>query len=186
MEVLSKNKIKYLKDNIPTDSKIISEYEGVFYQKNIREFSLELKKATSGYPITSKRLFYVYVELAQNVKFYSDEYIINNSKKTGIGSQIIYETENEIGFIIGNEINNKASRVLERKCKIINTLSRDSLRELKRYQRNLIPGTNGGAHIGMIMVSLTTRKTLDYFIKKINDSSNYFILNVIIEKNQKI
>lgn len=186
MEVISKKNIKLLKNKIPDDSKIIAEYEGAFYQKKIRESSIQLKKVTSSYPITSKRLFYVYVELAQNVKFYSDEYIIDNSKKTGIGSQIIYETEKEIGFIIGNQVNSKASEILHRKCKIINSLSRESLRELKRYQRNLIPGTNGGAHIGMIMVSLTTRKPLNFYIEEINNNSNYFILNVSIEKIQKI
>ena len=57
-----------------------------------------------------------------------------------------------------------------------------SLREFKIYQRNLIPGTNGGAHIGLIMVSLTTRKKIDLDTYLIKMKDNFFSINVKMSK----
>ncbi len=74
--------------------------------------------------------------------------------------------------------------MLEKKCKIINSLDRKSLREFKIYQRNLIQGTNGGAHIGLIMVALTTRKKIELYTYSIENNNNFFSINVKVNKTE--
>jgi len=163
-------------------SQIITQYQGIFDQNVVRDNASLLNKTLKKYVITQRRMFYVFVELGQNIGYYSDERAEKNEKNTGVGSLIIYENNENVGFILCNKINNKALSVLERKCRIINTMDREELREYKRHQRNLIPGTNGGAHIGLIMVALTTRKKLDVKTIPIDDDFSYFVINVKMKK----
>ncbi len=174
--------LEILKSKLPENVNIYFAYEGAFEQIKIRNFASKIKELTKDNSVIQRRSFYVFVELAQNVKFYSDERIKIDNQDVGMGSLIIYDSKDYFGFIIGNKVNDAAYKVLERKCKIINTMDRSMLREFKRYQRNLIPGTNGGAHIGLIMAALTTRKKLEYYGVPIDDSFHYFILNIILDK----
>ncbi len=174
----------FLQKQTNDNDKIIYEYSGIFNQETVKEYAFKLNKLSKDYIITQRRLFYVFVELGQNIGFYSTEREKFENRTVGVGNLLIYENENQIGFITGNVIDNSALRVLSQKCKIINSLDREALREFKRYQRNLIPGTNGGAHIGLIMVALTTRKKLDINILEIDKEKTFFSLNVKIEKEK--
>ncbi|MBN2662822.1 MAG: SiaB family protein kinase [Bacteroidales bacterium] len=172
----------FLEKQLKNNQKIIYDYSGIFDQEIVKKYAFILTKLSKQYIVTQRRLFYVFVELGQNIGYYSDETEKIGEKNIGKGNLLVYEADDHIGFIIGNVINNKALNVFLRKCKIINSLDRDSLREFKRYQRNLIPGTNGGAHIGLIMVALTTRKKIDVDVLKIDDEYSFFSINVNVEK----
>ncbi len=172
------NQLALLKQELPAGAKILYEYEGVFSKEIIKEFLTQVTNHVSQYPRIHKKLYYVLIELAQNVSKYSSW----RDEDQGVGSFILGETENDYFFLMGNVVSNQALQVLLKKCDIINSLDRESLRLFKRQQRNLIPGTNRGAHIGLIMVALTTKKPLDIRIKQVDPDYSYFILNVSIEK----
>ncbi len=174
----------YLKGQLSNSEKLIYEYNGVFDQEIVKKYAFELNKLSKNYVITQRRLFYVFVELGQNVGYYSDTRVKKKNNKIGCGNLVIYQNNKHIGFIIGNEINNAALKVLLQKCKIINSLNREELREFKRYQRNLIPGTNGGAHIGLIMVALTTRKKLEIKVFNKKQKKSFFTINVKVDKEK--
>jgi len=176
--------IEFIKQQLNVDEKILYEYTGTFEQNYIKETALHINSLLKEYPQTQKKIFYVFVELAQNVGLYSEETQEKDGKKVGVGSIIVYENENNTGFIIGNLINTSALRVLERKCKIINSLDRDSLRELKRFQRNLIPGTHSNAHVGLIMVALTTRKKIIISSYEVDEKNSFISLKVETEKEK--
>ncbi len=163
---------------------VIDKYFGAFDRDIIvKNLIPKLNTITKKYFIAQRKLTYVFIELAQNVGFYSDEKKEVNNKNIGAGGLLFFETPETLGFIIGNLINNKAFEVLKHKTQIINNMSREELRKLKRQQRNLIPGTNGNAHIGLIMVALTVKQPLDIFYKKINDNFNFFAIKVEVNKN---
>ncbi len=172
------NQLELLKEEMPAKAKVLFQYQGVFSKEKIKDFLTEISNHTSSWPSAHKKLYYILIELAQNVSKYSNW----REEDQGVGSFILGETEKEFFFLMGNVISNKALQVLLKKCDIINSLDRESLRLFKRQQRNLIPGTNRGAHIGLIMVALTTKKPLDIRIKQINSDFSYFILNVGVEK----
>ncbi len=176
---------KILEKKLEAEDIILYEYNGPFTQKIVKEYAFHINKLTASNKIAQRRLFYVFVELAQNVGFYSDHRTLVGNKEYGIGSLIIYENKKSYGFIIGNYIVENALKVLEQKCEIINNLDRESLREFKIYQRNLIPGTNGGAHIGLIMTALTTRKKIEMDTYSIKNNDNFFSINVKISKEEE-
>ncbi len=175
-----------IKQLIPENAKILLEYEGPFSKEIIRLFSLKISEFIKTNSQVYKKFFYVFIELAQNVKEYSDwRSTLEDGKNYGVGALIIGELDDRFILYIGNVVNNKDLEVLKKKCEIINSLDRESLRLFKRQQRNLIPGTNQNAHIGLIMVALTTRKKLDIDIKPIDENHSFFTLKISIQKNFK-
>ena len=174
------NQLVLIKEEIEFGMSIFYEYEGKFTNEIIKEFLYQIDKLSKNNVKLYKKLFYILIELAQNVNRYSNW----REDDQGVGAVIIAENDKEVELLIGNVISNSALKVLLKKCDIINSLDRESLRLFKRQQRNLIPGTNKGAHIGLIMLALITKKPLDIRIKQINKSYSYFIIRVKIEKSQ--
>ena len=178
----SLNQIEFIKSTLQDDFKIEFSYDGSFNRVVFSTFRKKLLLLTKDDPYVQRKIFYIFVELAQNVAYYSSDREFYQGKDVGKGAIVIGESPDCFYFTLGNVIKKQAIDVLEKKCKIINSLNRDSLREFKRQQRNLIPGTNGGAHIGLIMVSLTTRKKLDINIIQLDETFSYFSINVKINK----
>ncbi len=170
---------------LPQNSKLLLSYIGKFSKTIIRDLSKEISELLRDKPQIYKKIFYVFIELAQNVRAYSDwKETDEEGEAVGIGAFLLAETPEDYYLIIGNVVNNKDLKVLLRKCEIINSLDRESLRLFKRQQRNLIPGTNQNAHIGLIMVALTTRKKLNVILKPIDENFSYFILKISIAKQR--
>ncbi len=180
------DQLSIIKQLLPKNTKILLEYEGAFSKEIIRLFSQKIAEFIKTNSQVYKKFFYVFIELAQNVKEYSDWRTTDqDGKDYGIGALVIGELDDQYILYIGNVVNNKDLEVLKKKCEIINSLDRESLRLFKRQQRNLIPGTNQNAHIGLIMVALTTRKKLDIEIIPIDQHFSFFILKISIQKNFK-
>ncbi len=177
------NQIEFLKYNLKDNQKPEYLYSGVFDRQVLTGFRKKVLKLTRKDQQAQRKTFYIFIELAQNVFYYSEER--DKKEDKGKGSLLIGEDDSGFFFTIGNFIKNDALAVLEKKCEIINSLDRDALREFKRTQRNLIPGTNGGAHIGLIMVSLTSKKKINIKTNKINDRISFFSIKVEIDKTKK-
>ena len=180
------DQLEILKTGLPDDVEQMYQYEGAFTKEKIRDLTLQINRLTKGDQQAYRKFFYVFIELAQNVANYSDWKVrVNDKEDAGVGALIFGSTKENYFMLIGNVVNNDDLKVLIRKCEIINSLDRESLRLFKRQQRNLIPGTNQNAHIGLIMVALTTRKKLDITIKPIDDKYSFFFLRILIPKNRK-
>ena len=177
------NQIEYIKSKLDNKHKILYSYKGIFEKKTISKYRKKLLELTKENQQVQRKIFYVFVELTQNVAYYSN--IRDEKTDVGKGVLLIGESPDSYFFIVGNNIQQSEINVFKKKCEIINSLNRENLREFKRQQRNLIPGTNGGAHIGLIMVALTTRKKLFIDITKFNEYSSYFFLKVEIDKKLK-
>ena len=111
----------FLKSHLLTEEKIILEYNGVFDQSAVKHYAFQISESTKNFIVTQRRAFYVYVELAQNVGFYSEIRDKSDEKDIGIGNFLMFEAEDYFGFAVGNVVNNKAVTILKRKCKIINS-----------------------------------------------------------------
>lgn len=181
---MNENIMLFLKQQIPQDYKIIYEYTGPFEQAYIKEQAINFNNQLKDFPQTQKKIFYTFIELAQNVGFYSEEKQQINEKQVGIGTLIVYENDKNFGFIIANKIKKDAYEVLAKKCKIINELDRESLRELKRFQRNLLPGMYSNAHVGLIMVALTIRKPLVINSIDLDSDHKFFNFDINVEKEK--
>ena len=177
------NQIEFIKSKLKKQYKILHSYEGKFEKSIISKYRKKLLELTKENKPAQRKIFYVFVELTQNVAYYSN--IRDKETNIGKGTLLIGENSDSYFFVVGINIEKNEINVLKKKCEIINSLNRDSLRKFKRQQRNLIPGTNGGAHIGLIMVALTTRKKLFIDISEFDKNSSYFFLKVEIDKKIK-
>ncbi|MEA3452335.1 MAG: hypothetical protein U9Q83_10600, partial [Bacteroidota bacterium] len=83
--------IEILEKNVAPDNKILHKYVGVFDQDTIKKFANILSNLSVHNKKAQRRLFYVFVELGQNVGYYSGLRQDNEKKSVGIGNVIIYE-----------------------------------------------------------------------------------------------
>lgn len=128
------------------------------------------------------KLFKTFLELAQNISFYSNEIIQIKSKPIGSGTIIIKETESEFFLLTGNTVNNENIVPIIEKCEYINSLDRTSLRGYKRQERSRKAGVKGNAHIGLIQVALTSANPLDVEVNPIDENTAYFSIVISIDK----
>ena len=138
-------------------------------------------------PVVSKKIFKIFIELAQNISFYSAEKSRLGDKKSeiGAGTIVIGDFKEYYTFVTGNNVKNADIIPLIEKCEIINSLDREGLRKYKREQRKLPPGRMGGAHIGLIQVALTSANPLDIEVQPVDDKHSFFSIAVRIDKQKE-
>ncbi|NJM15085.1 MAG: hypothetical protein HC896_06665 [Bacteroidales bacterium] len=159
-------------------------YKGPFDSKVLALLGDYINVILGKDPEASRKIFKIFMELAQNISFYSAEITkLIDARNVGVGSLLIREKDDSYYFHVGNTVNTDDIIPIIEKCEYINTLDRDSLRHYKREQRNLPRGVKGGAHIGLIQVALTSTKPIDFEVVPIDNDYSFFSIMVEIEKN---
>jgi hypothetical protein len=136
-------------------------------------------------PRITKKIFKVFIELVQNVSYYSAQVRENEKKpdsRRGIGWYYIDELEDHYLLSTGNLISKSHGPILEKNCREINSLNESELRDLKRKTRSQADIKDIGAHIGLIHTGLMSDAPLDIKITPIDDEHSFFRIKVIIEK----
>jgi len=135
-------------------------------------------------PKASKKVFKIFIELAQNISYYSAEKItVKDNKEIGAGMVIISESDDTYNFLTGNLVKNDDIVLIIEKSEKINSLDRNELRELKRKQRNMPHHSKrGGGNIGLIQVALTSTHPLDIEVVPVDDDVSFFSIAVKVDK----
>ena len=157
-------------------------YKGPFDKHVLTILGNYIKTIIGKNVTTSIKIFKIFIELAQNISFYSSE-TSRIDKNTGIGILVIRESNDQYLLHAGNEILSKDIFPIIDRCEVINSLDREGLRKYKREQRNLPRGVKGGAHIGLIQVALTSANPLDIKVSPINDDYSFFSVTAFVDKN---
>lgn len=169
------------------EEKVLMYYKGCFDDALLAKVNHFLRHAFSASPKAGKRLFAVFVEIGQNIGYYSAEhnYFDKQALPAGIGSVTIYETEDSYVFMAGNVLKRSALFTLYEKCDKINQLSYDELRALKREVRSL-PLTEGqkGGNIGLIQIAIKSQSPLVIESQDIDENNAFFWISTEINKNQ--
>ncbi|MCS6821738.1 MAG: SiaB family protein kinase [Microscillaceae bacterium] len=164
---------------------VLISYKGPISDIILAEISRDIRNKFASNPQVSRKLFSIYMELAQNILYYSAEKISFAGRKDSVGIIIITEYKNYYIFSCGNLVENEYIDELIESCEIINRMAsdRNKLREYKRDQRsNPTNQRSKGAGIGLIQVVLTSGNPLKVEYKKINDHFSFFSLSVVINK----
>ncbi len=172
-------------------------YKGSFDKAILVNIGLHLRSCFADNPRMSAKLFAIFIELAQNIAYYSAEsnffydenfkkdilQIEEDKKNNGVGTVVIHNKENEVILSAGNLVPTKQVEEIIAKCEEINTLSIDELRVLKKEIRSLdhTPNQKGG-NIGLIHVALKSEHPLKVEAKKIDENNSYFVISSTIEK----
>ena len=176
-------KINILDFHRNLDQNIALSYKGPIDEKILQTIGYYIEGFLSLHPKAGKKIFKVFVELAQNISYYSAEKsIFKGEKEIGSGLFLIGETDESYTFVTGNLVKNDDIYAIIDKSEIINSLDRDELREYKREQRKLPSGPKGGAHIGLIQVALTSANPLDIEINPVDDEHSFISIAVKIDK----
>ena len=156
-------------------------YKGPFDKHVLSVIGNYIKVIVGKNAVVSKKIFKIFIELAQNISYYSAE-VSRIDKDTGVGILVIRENEDKIFLHSGNSVDSEDVFPILDKCEVINSLDREELRAYKREQRNLPRGLQGGAHIGLIQVALTSANPLDIKVTPINDEYSFFSVTVTVDK----
>ncbi len=133
--------------------------------------------------VVSKKLFKVFIELTQNVSYYSAK-VVKGINKTGSSRGCGYVSvdliENGYCVTTGNLIEVTHGPILEKNCDEINKLNETDLRELKRKTRIQAAVRDVGAHIGLIHTGLISGSKLKTHIEPIDDKHSFFTISISI------
>lgn len=149
----------------------------VFFSSYIR------KKVMDSTQLASK-LYKIFVELTQNIGYYSFEKQENEyGESDGIGKFWLSESDDYYTVSSMNVVTKEDGEVLDANCKSINELSRDGVRELKRKSRVLSSIKNNGAHVGLMHMRLVSDNLIGYAIEPIDDKTSLFSITLKVNKN---
>lgn len=131
-----------------------------------------------------KKIFFIFIELFQNIVKHSK--CINNKycNTDGIGNGIIILKSNEVHYVIssGNHINNKNIPQLTNLINKINSLDKQGLKKFykERLKADRKQGNNTG--VGLIDIARKSGNPIECDITSINQSLSFCEITVKINK----
>jgi hypothetical protein len=168
-----------------SNDNILLSYKGPLTDILLAEFSRDIryKLQQEEDSKTGKKVFAIFMELAQNVLFYSKEKNHFGENQDKVGTLVIVEDDISYRVITGNLVFKKDVPSLMEKCETVNSLDREALREYKRQLRNNPDNEESkGAGIGMVQAALTADNPLEVESKDVGTEFAFFVLSVPINK----
>jgi hypothetical protein len=162
---------------------IILSYKGPLTDILLSEFSKDIRDKLQEDKKMGKKVFSIFMELAQNVLFYSKE-VNHFGNKDKVGTLVIVQTEEHYKLITGNLVFKKDVPRLVEKCEIINSLDKDELREYKRKLRSDPTGEESkGGGIGLVQIALTSGNQMEVKVKELEGDFAFYVIFVSVKKN---
>lgn len=161
---------------------IILSYKGPITAMLIAELSRDIREETKRNSKASKKVFSIFMELAQNVLYYSSE-INFFGDRNRVGTIFIVDEGAHYKVIVGNMVKNAIIEDLNARCQKIKELNRNELRAYKRelrdqpYQKN----ESNEAGIGLVQAALTA-DTFEMKILEMSNEYSFFVLFLTIQK----
>lgn len=135
-------------------------------------------------PKILQQIFRVFVELTQNVSYYSEEIVKSkNGIECGKGWFSLQEFTDHYRLSTGNLITPADGVKLTNYCNEINSLTTEELRKLKRDVRAKAMMKDVNARVGIIQISIVSLNKLDFKIIDIDKSHSFFILSAFLKKS---
>ena len=131
-----------------------------------------------------RKVFSVFIELAQNILHHSAEKTTNNNgHHLGVGIIVLSETEDEFGIVSGNLMDNRLTEKVRERCEIVNRLDREGLKKFYQQElRRTKTENQKGAGIGLIDIARKSEARLHVEFKKVDDTKTFFVLSINISK----
>ena len=165
---------------------IIICYKGPFMERVLTIIGEKINILTNDDPRLNKKIFSIFIELAQNIAYYSEERhreSPDSDKTYGKGTFIISESRTSYKLTSANLIKKSWEQEILDKSELINKLDVEGLRKLKRELRNQ-PRHEGqlGGNIGLVDIALKAGSTLDVEVTDVDDQFSFFSLSIEIHK----
>lgn len=165
-----------------SNAEIILDYKGEINEHWISEKSRWLQGLTKKNKKLSRKVFYIFIELSQNIQYYSAQKTKLDNKEESIGKVLLIKHPSYYEMNFTNAIKKERRDTLEQACQFINTLNREELREHKKnILDNPPPSTSKGAGIGLVQVCLVSGNPLGFDFHDINDKQSIFSITIKVE-----
>ncbi len=130
-----------------------------------------------------QKLFRIFMELTQNVSYYSAEVVnVKSGISCGSGWVSIQTDGNSLKVTTGNRIKSEHGPKLEKYCEEINSFKEADLKKLKREIRSQALERDTGAQIGLIQTSLISGNKLEFQILSDHKEHDFFIISTKTSK----
>jgi len=173
-----------LLDDLMADYLTVS-YSGAFDGAVLTAFANKVENNLSSDLRLNKKIFKIFVELAQNIALYASDKVVtdDHSNFNGFGTFLIKEFPDKFQLISGNMAFKKDAKIATDKCDMISGMTRDNLREFKRELRKKPAGQKGGGNIGLIQIVLTANNEIDYQVIEVDRLHSFVIFSIDISKD---
>ncbi len=131
----------------------------------------------------TKKVFFVFIELAQNIYRYSSERATLDNKKVGAGMVAIRESDTHFMILAGNTIRKPDMQLLIEQCQTVNQMSPD---ELKKAYKDRIKapreGEGVGAGVGLISIVRKAGNQIQIETTSIDDDYAFLVFSIQVNK----
>ena len=159
---------------------VILAFDGVMSQDSIVGLGDVLRSELHFFHPLSvvNKVFAIYIEMTQNILHYSLQQVECNGKSIGLGTVFIIKTQDGYDLITANVVSERQKRYLEKKCNLINSLSKDELKEfyLKR-RRKIAEVESKGAGLGFIDIVRRSGNPVGFNFEPTDNDSFLFFLS---------
>lgn len=160
-------------------------YQGPLLYPVIAEMSQYMRYNISESLSIREKVFYIFIELAQNVRNYSAERtpLAENGKDTGIGLVLLQQDDEKLKLTTCNLVRAEQMPRLQERIARIATLDRKALRELKSELRNqaLLQNHHSG-NIGLVDIALKSGNPIEAEWLPVEGGGLYFLISATISK----
>ncbi len=137
-----------------------------------------------------KKVFSVFIEMAQNIALYSAERVQFNGSpgSDGVGAGIIVVTETEKIYTItsGNLVAKAAIPKITELCNTINTMDKEELKQFYKKQiKSAREHGRRGAGVGLIDMARKSGNLIQYKVTPVDDLNSFLVLSVRIQEEKK-
>jgi hypothetical protein len=169
------------------ENDIILSFEGKMSQEVLVALVETLKerlstRTTDTTQQMTRKIYSVFVELAQNIQNHSTEQVLIQQQKIGIGIIVIREDEHKFVITSGNKLSNAAAEKLQAYCDLINALDEESLKKLYKEKLRYARQQQSGGGIGLIDIIRKSGYPIDYAVQTIDENNQFFTLSVSLSK----
>ena len=168
------------------EEKVIMTFMGELSHEILASLAEVLQDKLSSRNIQQKitrRVFSIFVELTQNIHYYSAERSVFNDKDVGIGVLIFRDDDDHYSIISGNRVKNSDLQTVVEQCKTVNSLDRIGLKRLykERLHQPRKEGQIGGG-VGLIDMARKSNNPVEYETSHVDADHSFLMLSVRINK----
>jgi Family of unknown function (DUF6272) len=166
------------------DEKLLFSYRGPITYPILAEIAEEIKEYFKFDPRIGYKMFGIFMEMGQNLFDYSQEFNIYHEKPK-VGSIFIGEDEGYYSIATGNLLDAHACEHICEKCKIINTLDIQGLRQYKRKLRSIsaLEVSQPRAGIGLVQTAILSENSIVFDFENVNHEYRFLILYTKVAKS---
>jgi hypothetical protein len=170
---------------------IVLDFQGAISQDMVVGMAELLKiKSSQEFGNTNivKKLFSVFIEMAQNIAIYSAERVHLDNRHGDVGAGIIVVTEENNNYTItsGNLVKNRSISKIIEQCQKINRMEKGELREFYKAQiKSSRERGKKGAGVGLIDMARKSGNPIRYGVTRVDDINSFLVLSVKVQKDQE-